>query len=69
MTSQAIEVVKNSAIVMFVGVQELTFETQEIVHDTLRAFEAATVATMLYVVLTLGIAAGAGLLERRLRWA
>jgi His/Glu/Gln/Arg/opine family amino acid ABC transporter permease subunit len=69
LTSQFIEVVKNSAVAMFVGVQELTFETQEIVHDTLRAFEAAAVATMLYVVIALGIAGAMSLLSRRLAWA
>jgi His/Glu/Gln/Arg/opine family amino acid ABC transporter permease subunit len=69
LTSQFIEVVKNSAIVMFVGVQELTFETQEIVHATLRGFEAAAVATLLYVVITLALAAGMNRIGHRLRWA
>jgi His/Glu/Gln/Arg/opine family amino acid ABC transporter permease subunit len=69
LTSQFIEVVKNSAIVMFVGVQELTFETQEIVHATLRGFEAATVATLLYVAITLTLAGGMSKLGQRLRWA
>ena len=69
LTSQFIEVVKNSAVVMFVGVQELTFETQEISQATLRSFEAATVATLLYVVLTSVIVGGMTSLGRRLRWA
>ena len=60
---------KNSAVVMFVGVQELTFETQEISQSTLRSFEAATVATLLYVMLTSAIVGGMGRLGRRLRWA
>jgi len=69
LTSQFIEVVKNSAVVMFVGVQELTFKTQEISQMTLRSFEAAVVATVLYVALTLAIAKGMNMLGRRLSWA
>ncbi len=69
LTSQFIEVVKNSAVVMFVGVQELTFETQEISQATLRSFEAATVATILYVMLTLLVVSGMSRLGRRLSWA
>ena len=69
LTSQFIEVVKNSAVIMFVGVQELTFATQEISQSTLRSFEAAAVATALYVTLTLVIVGGMGRLGRRLNWA
>jgi len=69
LTSQFIEVVKNSAVVMFVGVQELTFETQEISQATLRSFEAATVATLLYVMLTSVIVGGMSRLGGRLSWA
>jgi His/Glu/Gln/Arg/opine family amino acid ABC transporter permease subunit len=69
LTNQFIEVIKNSAIVMFVGVQELTFATQEISQMTLRSFEAATVATILYGGLALGIAGGMSRIGRRLSWA
>lgn len=69
LTSQFIEVVKNSAVVMFVGVQELTFATQEISQATLRSFEAAAVATALYVALTLAVVGGMNRLGRRLTWA
>jgi His/Glu/Gln/Arg/opine family amino acid ABC transporter permease subunit len=69
LTNQCIEVVKNSAVVMFVGVQELTFETQDISQATLRSFEAAAVATALYVMLALVIVAGMSQLGRRLNWA
>jgi ABC-type amino acid transport system permease subunit len=69
LTSQFIEVIKNSAVVMFVGVQELTFATQEISQMTLRSFEAATVATFLYGTLALVIAGGMSRISRRLSWA
>jgi His/Glu/Gln/Arg/opine family amino acid ABC transporter permease subunit len=55
LTSQFIEVVKNSATVMLIGVQELTFETQRIETETFRGFEAASTATILYLLVSLGI--------------
>jgi len=66
MTSQFIEVVKNSAVVMLIGVQELTFQTQHIEHQTLRGFEAATAVTLLYLAMALLIAAGMTAVQRRL---
>jgi His/Glu/Gln/Arg/opine family amino acid ABC transporter permease subunit len=69
LTSQFIEVIKNSAVVMFVGVQELTFATQEISQMTLRSFEAATVATILYGGLALAIVGGMSRISHRLSWA
>jgi His/Glu/Gln/Arg/opine family amino acid ABC transporter permease subunit len=67
LTNQFVEVVKNSAVIMFIGVEELTFETQQIAHDTFRGFEAATGATVLYLAIALGISAGMNALGRRLR--
>jgi His/Glu/Gln/Arg/opine family amino acid ABC transporter permease subunit len=55
LTSQFIEVVKNSATVMLIGVQELTFETQRIETETFRGFEAASTATVLYLLVSLAI--------------
>ncbi len=68
MTSQFVEVVKNSAVVMFIGVQELTYQTQEIALETLKGLEAATAATVLYVAITIGIVSGMGLAAQRMRW-
>jgi His/Glu/Gln/Arg/opine family amino acid ABC transporter permease subunit len=68
MTNQFVEVVKNSAVVMFIGVQELTYQTQEIALQTLRGLEAATAATVLYVAITISIVSGMNLLGQRLRW-
>lgn len=68
LTSQFIEVVKNSAVLLFIGVQELTFQIQEISQATLRSFEAAAVATILYVAIALAIVGGMNSLGRRLRW-
>lgn len=66
LTSQFIEVVKNSAVVMLIGVQELTFRTQHIEHQTLRGFEAATAVTLAYLAIALVIAGGMAAIQRRL---
>ncbi|MDB5413057.1 MAG: polar amino acid transporter inner rane subunit [Rubritepida sp.] len=67
MTSQFIEVVKNTSTAMLIGVEELTFQTQAIESETFRGFEAASTVTLMYLAMALAIAGGMGLLERRLR--
>jgi polar amino acid transport system permease protein len=69
LTSQFIEVVKNSAVVMLIGLEELTFQTQHIEHETFRGFEAATAVTLLYLLLALAVSGGMALLARRARAA
>jgi polar amino acid transport system permease protein len=53
LTTQYVQVVKNSAVVMLISVQELTFMMQKIGHETFRGFEAVTAATLIYLFLTL----------------
>jgi His/Glu/Gln/Arg/opine family amino acid ABC transporter permease subunit len=67
MTSQYIEVVKNSSIAMFVGVTELTYVTQQIEFDTGRGYVAAAAVTLVYVILALGISGLMTLAQRRTR--
>jgi len=64
-TNQLIEVLKNSSIVMLIGVQELTFQAQQIETDTFRGFEAATAVTAIYVVLAFAIAGATAWFERK----
>jgi len=52
-TSQFINLIKNSSLAMTIGVAELTFQTQEIDSLTFRGFEVATAVTLLYLFLTL----------------
>ena len=66
LTSQFIEVVKNSAVVMLIGLQEMTFQTQSIEAETFRGFEAATAVTILYLVIALGISLAMSRIQRRL---
>jgi His/Glu/Gln/Arg/opine family amino acid ABC transporter permease subunit len=65
MTNQFIEVVKNSAVVMLIGVSELTYQAQQIESDTFRGFEATTTVTLLYILVTFAIVVGMAAVERR----
>jgi polar amino acid transport system permease protein len=65
MTNQFIEVVKNSAVVMLIGVSELTYQAQQIESDTFRGFEATTAVTLLYILVTFAIVVGMAAFERR----
>jgi len=53
LTSQFLNLIKNSSLAMTIGVAELTFATQQIDAETFRGFEAATAVTILYIILTL----------------
>lgn len=52
-TSQFINLIKNSSLAMTIAVAELTFATQEIDSLTFKGFEAATAVTVIYLFLTL----------------
>jgi polar amino acid transport system permease protein len=65
--TEAVNLIKNSAIALTVGVEELTFMTQEIDSITFRGFEAATAATIVYVILCLLILHVVAFLERHLK--
>jgi len=67
LATEAVNLIKNTAIVLTVGVQELTFMTQEIDSITFRGFEAATAATAIYVLLCIAILNVASLVERHLK--
>lgn len=68
LATELINVVKNSAIAMTVGVRELTFQTQEIDAATFRGFEAATVATLLYLGMALSVATAMSVFARLVRF-
>ena len=53
---------------MTVGVRELTFQTQEIDAATFRGFEAATVATLLYLGMALSVATAMSVFARLVRF-
>lgn len=63
LTSQVLEVLKNSSIAMTITVQELTYQTQEVEVLSFRGFEAATAATLAYLGVGLVISGLAFFLE------
>ncbi len=63
-TSQFINLIKNSSLAMTIGVAELTFQTQEIDSLTFRGFEAATAVTLIYLFLTLATSSFMGVIDR-----
>ena len=65
MTTQYVSVVKNSSVVALIGVADLTFQTQQINVETFRGFEAATAATLLYMLVAGAVIGGMSWLERR----
>ncbi len=66
MTTQYVSAIKNTSVVSLIAIQELTFETQEVNVATFRGFEAATVATVLYVFAALVVIAAMSLLHNRI---
>jgi polar amino acid transport system permease protein len=65
MTSQYVSIVKNTSVVALIGVADLTFQTQQINIDTFRGFEAATAATVLYMLIAGAVIAGMTWLQTR----
>jgi polar amino acid transport system permease protein len=65
MTSQYVSVVKNTSVVALIGVADLTFQTQQINVETFRGFEAATAATLLYMLVAGAVIGAMTLLQRR----
>jgi polar amino acid transport system permease protein len=65
MTSQYVAVIKNSSLVALLGVTDLTFQTQQINVETFRGFEAATAATLLYMLVAAGVIAAMTRLQHR----
>lgn len=63
--TQFIEVLKNSSVCMVIGIQELTFVTQEIETKTFKGYEAAFGVTFIYLVLALVISSATWLLLER----
>ncbi len=65
LTSQAVSLIKDSALVSTIAVYDLTMEGRSIVAETFLTFEIWLVVAALYLVLTLTLSAVAGGLERR----
>lgn len=67
LVNHSVSLFKNSSLAMAIGVAELTHAVKEIESQSFRTFEAYSVATVIYLVVSLGIMAVGGMLARRYR--
>ena len=65
LTSQAISLVKDSALVSTIAVYELTMQGRTIIAETYLSFEIWLVVAAIYLFLTLTLSAVASLLRQR----
>lgn len=64
LTTELVNIIKNSALAMTIAVRELTFMTQEIDALSFRGFEAITAATLMYVALCFTVIGLLNVVER-----
>ena len=67
LTTEFLTIFKNSSIALTIGVLELTAQARQISEYTFRTFEAFTLATLVYVLITLTVAFAMRWLEARVR--
>ena len=65
LTSEALNIVKNSSLALTIGVLELTGQSRQIEASTFQGIEALTAATAIYIMLTLCVITGMRAVERR----
>ena len=66
LTNQSIQLIKDSALVSLLSVQELTFMGMEVAHTTTRFFETWIVVGVMYFIVCYGLAHQFARLERRM---
>lgn len=67
LTSQAISLVKDSALVSTIAIHDLTMQAQAIVSETYLVFEIWFAVAAVYLVVTLSLSATVAIMEKRLR--
>jgi len=67
LTSEFLTIFKNSSVALTIGVLELTAQARQISEYTFRTFEAFTVATVVYVLITLTVTVAMRVLEKNVR--
>lgn len=67
LTSQAVSLVKDSALVSVIAVYDLTMRGQEIISETYLAFEVWFTVAAMYLVVTVTLSALAYMMEKRYR--
>lgn len=63
LSTQFIQIVKNSAIVMLISLEDLTFITNHIQLETFRGMEASVVVTLLYLMIAFSIIVSMNMLQ------
>jgi glutamate/aspartate transport system permease protein len=67
LTSEFLTIFKNSSVALTIGVLELTAQARTISEYTFRTFEIFTLATVVYVLITLAVVVAMQILERHVR--
>jgi glutamate/aspartate transport system permease protein len=67
LTSEFLNIIKNSSVALTIGVLELTAQARSISEYTFRTFEIFSLATLVYVVITLTVTLLMSQLEQRVR--
>jgi glutamate/aspartate transport system permease protein len=65
LTSETMNLIKNTSIALTIGLAELTFRTREMGEYTFRFFEAFTAATLIYIALAMTANRVMAIIERR----
>lgn len=67
LTSQAISLIKDSALVSTIAIYDLTMQAQSIIAETFLTFEVWLTVAVLYLIITIALSYLAGVLEHRLK--
>ena len=67
LTSEFLTIFKNSSVALTIGVLDLTAQARTISDYTFRTFEIFTLATVVYVLITMAVVVVMQMLERRVR--
>jgi glutamate/aspartate transport system permease protein len=67
LTSEFMNIIKNSAVALTIGLVELTARARSMQEFTFQVFEASTAATLLYILITLIVVFGMRKLERKVQ--
>lgn len=67
LTSEFLTIFKNSSVALTIGVLELTAQARQISEYTFRTFEVFTVATVVYLLITLTVVVAMRFLEQKVR--
>jgi glutamate/aspartate transport system permease protein len=67
LTSEFLTIFKNSSVALVIGVLELTAQARQISEYTFRTFEAFTLATLVYLLITLAVVLAMRVVEHKVR--